>query len=379
MKYIWILFLFSLSLASGQSKIDIDMTAQMSGSIQLADGSTTKIWVFRVNGSSATLPNTTIEVHVDDTVNLNVFNASQMKHTIHLHGLDVDQANDGVESTSQAINSFNSFTYTFIPKHAGMFFYHCHIESTIHVQLGMYGALIVKPIAEQTAWTDGPVFDKEYNWLLSDLDKSWHDSPPLNGNIPLFEPDHFLINGKSTLNLNNDTTTVIQGTTNQDIYLRIGNMGYGVNKITFPTDLFCEVVQSDGRPLPSPFHTNEINLYPGERYEIMISANTPVNDSITIAYEDMQGNVQGENRVPVVIDLPVANKINHPLENSVYPNPAKDKLYLPELTNQRIEVFDILGNVFDLTLKDNQLDISPLVPGIYFIHANNKTWRILKN
>lgn len=379
MRYTWVILLFSFSFALAQSKIEIDMTAQMSGSTLLADESIAKIWAFRVNGSPATLPNTSINVHVGDTVNLNVFNASQMKHTVHLHGLDVDQANDGVETTSQAINSFNSFTYTFIPKHAGMFFYHCHIESTIHVQLGMYGALIVRPMDEKTAWTDGPSFDKEYNWLLSDLDLSWHDTPPLNGNIPLFEPDYFLINGKSTENLNEDTSSSITGITGQSILLRIGNMGYGINTIEFPTDLQCEVMQSDGRPLPSSFSSNEISLYPGERYEIMLSANIPVSDSILIHYEDMRGKELGTNRVPISIDQTVANNEIGAVELSIYPNPAKDKLYLPNLTNDGVEVFDILGNEYKLNLNVDYLDISSLIPGMYFIKADNKTWRILKN
>ena len=93
-------------------------------------------------------------------------NAPNDPHSIHLHGLDVDAANDGVPETSvgavpanlcadgttaatgatcaqPAPGAGNVIVYMFTPKHAGTYMYHCHQEADIHVQMGMYGALVV--------------------------------------------------------------------------------------------------------------------------------------------------------------------------------------------------------------------------------------------
>ena len=116
-----------------------------------------------------------------------------------MHGLDVNQANDGVGSTSFNVPPImGTGTYKFKATHAGTYIYHCHVETVVHLQLGMFGAFVVKAAGgANNAWTGGPAFDKDYTWVLSDVDKSWHDNIPSGGAIPTFEPDYFLVNGKA--------------------------------------------------------------------------------------------------------------------------------------------------------------------------------------
>jgi manganese oxidase len=118
--------------------------------------------------------------------NLGVANSSAPNdpHSIHLHGLDVEQANDGVPETSVAVvpanqcvdgsydnvnvaggptppcsgpsnvpgftsqgglvqGAGNVVVYMFAPKVAATYFYHCHQEADIHVQMGMMGAIVI--------------------------------------------------------------------------------------------------------------------------------------------------------------------------------------------------------------------------------------------
>jgi len=122
-------------------------------------------------------------------------------HTIHLHGLDVDVANDGVPETSLAAipanmldtggltfpGAGNVIYYMFTAKLPGTYFYHCHQEADIHVTMGMYGALIVYnkgEIGARDALTGGgpgkagklfgAKYDKDYVLLLSDTDVRQH-------------------------------------------------------------------------------------------------------------------------------------------------------------------------------------------------------------
>jgi manganese oxidase len=129
-------------------------------------------------------------------------------HTIHLHGLDVDVANDGVPETSLAAipanlpavpGAGNVIVYMFTAKLPGTYFYHCHQEADIHVTMGMYGALLVYNKGEAGAQTGpgkpgrlfGARYDKDYVMLLSDTDVRQHLS---EAGIPQITTGNSVIN-----------------------------------------------------------------------------------------------------------------------------------------------------------------------------------------
>lgn len=73
-------------------------------------------------------------------------------HTVHLHGAHVATQLDGFPETSFGVPMWMNpeegppvATYFFQPEHPGTYMYHCHVEASEHVQMGMYGALIVYP------------------------------------------------------------------------------------------------------------------------------------------------------------------------------------------------------------------------------------------
>jgi len=146
-------------------------------------------------------------------------------HSVHLHGLDVDVANDGVPETSVAAIPANDtgltgygnvIVYMFSTKTEGTYFYHCHQEADIHVTMGMYGALLIYNKGEAGA-TNGPgkkgtlfgfKYDKDYVLMLSDTDVRQHFSeagmPPdpnfgYTGDFnPVdFKPQYWFINALS--------------------------------------------------------------------------------------------------------------------------------------------------------------------------------------
>ena len=98
-----------------------------------------------------------------------------LPHTIHFHGLDVDQQNDGVPATSFSVSQ-GSYTYNFTAPHAGTYQYHCHVDTHQHYEMGMFGTVIIRPSDGNTTniWDGGPAFDKEYIWQLTTFDSTWH-------------------------------------------------------------------------------------------------------------------------------------------------------------------------------------------------------------
>jgi FtsP/CotA-like multicopper oxidase with cupredoxin domain len=166
-------------------------------------------------------------------------------HSIHLHGLDVDAANDGVPETSigavpanlcanglsadtlagqtcadlgsaPAPGAGNVIVYMFSTEDQGTYMYHCHQEADIHVQMGMYGALVIYKGNEPGA-TMGPgnpgslwgfAYDRDYIMLLTEIDLDYHTAEegtynPAYSNFhrewnPIdYHPQYWLINGLS--------------------------------------------------------------------------------------------------------------------------------------------------------------------------------------
>jgi len=96
------------------------------------------------------------------------------------------------------------YTYHFVAKHAGTYWYHCHEGAAEHIQMGMYGAFVVLPNGDNhRAYADTPAFDKQYTFVLGDMQSEAHakdyDALHKGGeefNWSQYRPDYFFINGK---------------------------------------------------------------------------------------------------------------------------------------------------------------------------------------
>lgn len=66
--------------------------------------------------------------------------------TIHWHGLNVPNAEDGVEGTTQyAVLPGEKHRYRFIAQQSGTYWYHSHQQSAEQVEKGLLGALVIEP------------------------------------------------------------------------------------------------------------------------------------------------------------------------------------------------------------------------------------------
>ena len=72
-------------------------------------------------------------------------------HTVHWHGFPNAAAIfDGEPMAAISVNPGASLTYYYKVPGPGTFAYHCHVEATEHMQMGMLGNLYVKPAQDGT-------------------------------------------------------------------------------------------------------------------------------------------------------------------------------------------------------------------------------------
>jgi FtsP/CotA-like multicopper oxidase with cupredoxin domain len=99
---------------------------------------------YTLNGSS---PGPTLRAVQGDLVEVHLTNANIPDGiTLHWHGIDVPNAEDGVAGVTQdAVAEGESHTYRFVARQAGTYWYHSHQVSHVQVRQGLFGAVVVEP------------------------------------------------------------------------------------------------------------------------------------------------------------------------------------------------------------------------------------------
>ena len=99
---------------------------------------------YTLNGSS---PGPVIEARQGQLVEVELVNESvEDGATLHWHGVDVPNAEDGVAGVTQdAVAVGERHTYRFVAEDPGTYWYHSHQVSHEQVQRGILGALVVTP------------------------------------------------------------------------------------------------------------------------------------------------------------------------------------------------------------------------------------------
>ena len=268
-----------------------------SSNLAMPDGSDVDIWAFEDPKETDPdkrfqFPSAPIVVSEGDLVHTTL-KASKNSHTIHHHGIEPTPFNDGVGHTSFEVTG--SYTYQWRATEVGSFFYHCHKNTTLHVEMGMYGMLVILPqdhqrddgrlnafppmredvsihpdILKYTSFKtrdDLRAYDVEAVWVADEMDPTWHK---LNHNAGLcgedaglnnFNPEHFLITGvpyhqqgadrgrpfaPNPKNLELVDVTAQRG---QTVLVRAVHAGYTVLAVDIPTSLEVVVIEDTGRQL----------------------------------------------------------------------------------------------------------------------------------
>lgn len=294
------------STITGQSLKKIYLVMRTTGELQLHDGNMAPMYGFAANKIDAPVfPAPTITVNAGDTVDVEATNISQLPHTIHFHGLDMNEANGGNPVTSFALSHRQKFTYRFVANHTGTFIYYSHASAVPHAALGMYGLVIVLgKKGARTARSNGPAFDNEYSWITSEIDTLWNNyflemtEEDVLKSLPPFAPQYFLINAKSAPS----NAANIHLTSGGCTYLRLANAGLTDNQYIFPKNLQPYLIDADGRPLPLDKLIDTLLVSPGQRCGIMLYPNSIGTTQVLLNYINLiTGSVEGSKKLTAFI------------------------------------------------------------------------------
>src|SRR6266850_7278683 len=134
-------------------------------SFPMPDGTQVEFWSFESENSGRHIPAPQIRVTEGNIAQVTL-RPSKKVHTIHHHGIEPDPFNDGVGHTSFEVTG--EYTYQWRPVEAGSYWYHCHVNTVLHVQMGMFGTLVVDPYPDtnpRRAFRGGPEYLHECYWV----------------------------------------------------------------------------------------------------------------------------------------------------------------------------------------------------------------------
>ena len=259
-------------------------------------------WVYAPLGgamtSPARMPSPTIRVEEGDHVKIVLYNTHYFPHTIHFHGATLPFPMDGAPDFSQvAVAPGHQFSYEFTAKNPGTYWYHCHVNPSVHVQMGLAGMFIIEPkrpdnqfarvvvgagrinpMAKATAES----YQGEYSLVYQDVDErlnrialAYTDTREIEMRMhrdydsTQRRPNIFLLNGYSSPYSLLDTPILVKS--GQVTKLRILNVGG--NPIYFhPHGHHPILTDVDGDPLPEgqQYSRDTFEVGPAQRIDLAL-------------------------------------------------------------------------------------------------------------
>ncbi len=306
--------------------------------LDLGAGISTAAWTF--NG---TAPGPTLHVKQGDLLAVTLVNHLSFGVTIHWHGVSVANLADGVAGVTQdAVKPNQSYTYRFIAKDPGTYWYHSHQFSDVETNGGLYGMLIVDP-ALSTYHAD-----VDYSVALHE----WGGD-----------------NGQTTLVMNTSAGTLNQAARpGQWVRLRVvetSNTASGAPHLLTLVGAPFQVVALDGHDLHGPQWLRETSLPIGtaQRYDLLFRMpnHNPValvttEDNDPHHYLHVPALVFGQGAVPAT--LPVVSPhwfdltaYGQPTQDVITPQSHFDAAYSITLNNQQGTSLGRMGMAFTLNGK----------------------------
>lgn len=184
--------------------------------ISTGDGGSIYAWGYADGNGTMQYPGPTLIVDQGDTVTINLANQLPAPVSIVLPGQTDVIASGGSagiltrEAAAMAAGVPGTVSYTFTATQPGTYMYHSGTQPSLQVEMGLVGALIVRPAAaadplHQVYEHVGTRFDHEYLFLLTEMDPLIHTQVEtqvaaggaIDADTSAYHPVLWFINGRN--------------------------------------------------------------------------------------------------------------------------------------------------------------------------------------
>src|SRR5919202_250544 len=194
------------------------------------------------------VPGQEIRVTEGDKVRFVVKRNLPESSAFHWHGVHTPNKFYGVPFVTQPpIKPGETFTYEFVAKPSGSHMYHSHHNAADQVTRGLLGSFIIEPKDKGKE----PAFDSDYTLILNDY------------NVGL------TLNGKSL-----PATGAIVAKVGEKVRVRFMNEGLQIHPMHLH-GYYMQVIAQDGALLPNPYLCDTLNVAPGQRFDVIVTADEP--------------------------------------------------------------------------------------------------------
>ena len=204
----------SQATISGITSSSFNFTAKKDY-ISTPDGNSIPMWGYANGNSSMQYPGPTLIVNQGDTITITLTNTLPQPVSIVFPGQTGVTATGGIAGllTNEAAANEpgvpaadKTVTYTFTASHAGTYLYHSGTRPELQIEMGLLGALIVRPTgfnaSNPTAYNHAnTAYNHEYLFLLTEIDPNIHELVEFNqlNNVDntAYSPAYWMINGRA--------------------------------------------------------------------------------------------------------------------------------------------------------------------------------------
>lgn len=183
--------------------------------ISTGDGNSVFTWGYANGAGTMQYPGPTLIVNQGEVITVNLSNELPVPVSIVFPGQEGVAASGGSpglmtsEAPAMAGAAPGTVSYTFTATQPGTYLYHSGTQPSLQVEMGLVGALIVRPNAadplHQAYGHPGSRFDREYLFLLTEMDQGIHDQVlnqtlaglPISADTSSNTPVMWFINGRN--------------------------------------------------------------------------------------------------------------------------------------------------------------------------------------
>lgn len=179
------------------------------GYITTGEGNSVFIWGYSESGGTVQYPGPTLIVNEGDVVTITLTNQLSVPTSIVFPGQTEVQATGGTTgmlTQEAAPGGADMVTYRFTAARPGTYMYHSGTWQDLQVEMGLFGALIVRPsgfdpVAPRAYRHINTSFDNEYLFVLSEMDLRIHQHAEFNRLNEIdtsdYRPVYWFVNGRN--------------------------------------------------------------------------------------------------------------------------------------------------------------------------------------